>query len=95
MLGFIIALIAGYLVPQLDQTVSRPITKTLGKYMTFEDVETRLISFVVALIAASIIAAIFGSGSALGMIIGTLLGYFAMRIWAAMQAYVKGDEDEA
>ena len=93
MLGFIIAVIAGYLVPQLDKPVARPIMKALGKFMTFEETETRLISFVVALILAAIISAIISSGSAIGLIVGTLIGYFAMRIWAAMQSYVKGSDD--
>jgi len=94
MLGFIIALGGGYLVPQLDSTASKPIMKALGKYMSFEEVETRLISFIVAVLAVTIIASIFGSGSTLGIIVGTTIGYFAMRIWAAIQSYVKGDDDE-
>jgi len=64
MFGFLIAVVAGYLVPQLDKPVARPVIKTLSKYMEFEDVETRLISFVAALVAAAIVSAIFGTGSA-------------------------------
>ena len=94
MLGFLIALIAGYLVPQLDKPVARPVIKSLSKFMDFEEVETRLISFVAAFIAAALISTILGTGSALGMIVGTLLGYFAMRIWAAIQTYVKGNDEE-
>jgi len=95
MFGFLIAVVAGYLVPQLDKPVARPVIKTLSKYMEFEDVETRLISFVAALVAAAIVSAIFGTGSALGLIVGTLLGYFGQRIWNAIQSYVKGNDDEA
>ena len=94
MFGFLIALVAGYLVPQLDKPVARPVIKTLSKHMTFEEVETRLISFVAALIAAAVISAIFGTGSALGLIVGTLLGYFGQRIWNAIQAYIKGSDDD-
>jgi len=42
----------------------------------------------------AIVSAIYGTGSALRLIVGTLLGHFAMRIWGAIQAYVKGGDDE-
>jgi len=32
MLGFLIALGAGYIVPQLDKPVARPVIKTLSKF---------------------------------------------------------------
>lgn len=95
MFGFLIALVAGYLVPQLDKPVARPLIKVASKYMDFEEVETRLISFVVAMIVAAILSAVFDSGSALGLIVGTLLGYFALRIWGGIQSFLKGDDADA
>ena len=83
MLGFIVAAIAGFIVPQLERPLGRPVARFLAKYITLEDSETRLITFIVALIGAGIIGSLLDSGSAFWMTVAAVLGYFGSRFAAA------------
>ena len=55
----------------------------LGKYMTLDVVETRLLSFMAAMLAAGVVSVLLDSGSAFWVIAGGAIGYFATRIVAA------------
>lgn len=93
MFGFIAAAIAGFVAPQLDVPVARPLARFMEKHITLEASETRLISFVVAMLAAGIIGSLLGSGSAFWMILGGALGYFGTRIVAAARAAMDARKD--
>ena len=89
MIGFLVALIAGYFTPQLDSPVSVPLRRSISAHVPVQEVELRLISFIVAMLAAGLIAALFDSGSAFWVILGGALGYFGKRLFAAGQREVE------
>lgn len=94
MLGFLAAIVAGFVTPQLDSPVAGPLARILGKYMTIEAAETRLLSFMVAMLAAGVVAVLLDSGSTFWVMIGGVIGYFATRIVAAAREAMdarKGD----
>jgi len=95
MLGFIVALIAGFFVPQLDKPVTAPIVKALEPSFKIEPAEHRLISFMVALLAAAVIASLLDSGTTFGVILGAILGYFGMRIYTVLRRIIEGRTDGA
>ena len=80
MLGFIIAAIAGFLTPQIEGAVAGPIVKALDGHIRIEPSETRLIAFMVAMLAAGIAAALLTSGTAFWIVLGGVLGYFGTQI---------------
>lgn len=86
MLGFIVAAIAGFITPQLETPVARPLARMMEKHITLEAAETRLIAFIVAMLGAGIVASLLDSGSAFWMILGGAFGYFATRLVAAARA---------
>lgn len=83
MLGFIVSIVAGFIVPHLEAPVGRPLAKLMSKHITLEDTETRLISFIVAMLGAGIVASLLESGSMFWMTLGGALGYFGARLVAA------------
>jgi hypothetical protein len=85
MFGFVIAAVAGFLVPQLETAVAKPVIARLRKVIPIEGNEHRAISILLAMVIASFIASIFDSGSAIGLTIGLILGYFGTRILAVVQ----------
>ncbi len=93
MLGFLIAVAAGYLTPHLEGPVARPIAKMLSEHIKLEPEETRLIAFMVALLAAVIIGALLSTGSTFGIIIGAILGYFGQRIFDVLKKTIDGRSD--
>ncbi|WP_342070655.1 hypothetical protein [Yoonia algicola] len=93
MLGFLIAAAAGFLTPQIEGPVAGPIVKTLEGYFQVAPTEKRLIAFMVALLAAAILAAAFDSGSVFGIIIGAILGYFGQRIFNLLKKIIEGRQD--
>ncbi|PJI91496.1 hypothetical protein BC777_0324 [Yoonia maricola] len=93
MLGFLIAAAAGFLTPQLEGPVAGPIAKALEGYFPIAAHERRVIAFMVALLAAAILAAAFDSGSVFGIIIGAILGYFGKRIFDVLKKAIDGKRD--
>ena len=85
MLGFLIALGAGYLTPQLEDNAAAPVMNAVSKHVPVAPHEKRLVAFMLALVAAAILATIFDSGSILTVSAGVVLGYFGKRIVAAIQ----------
>ena len=93
MLGFIVAAIAGFITPHLEAPVARPLVRLAEKQITLEATETRLIAFIVAMLAAGVIGSLLNSGSAFWMILGGALGYFATRMVAAGRAVMDARKD--
>lgn len=93
MLGFFIAAAAGFLTPQIEGPVAKPIVKMLAGYFEVTPAETRLIAFMAALLAAAIVAAAVDSGSAIGVIAGAILGYFGVRIFNVVKKTIEGRQD--
>jgi hypothetical protein len=85
MLGFLIALAAGYLTPKLEEVAARPLAKSLKGSVRVEPGEMRTLAFMVGLLGAALLAAAFDSGNPFGVVLGGVLGYFATRIVAALR----------
>jgi hypothetical protein len=83
MLGFLVGAAAGFLTPHAEDTLARPVERALGRHMTLEPGELRLLSFMLAMLIAGIVAQMLNSGSAFWVILGGALGYFATRLSAA------------
>lgn len=93
MLGFLIAAVAGYLTPQLEGPVAGPVVKVLESYFPISANERRLIAFMIALLASSVLASAFDSGSLFGIIFGAILGYFGTRILDVLKKVIDGRRD--
>ncbi len=85
MWGFIVAVVAGFIAPQLEGPVTRPLEKAMRGYVPLEAGELRLASFIVAMLAAGILAELLHSGSAFWVILGGAIGWFGTRIVAAVR----------
>jgi len=93
MLGFLIAAAAGFLTPQIEGPVAGPIVKMLERFFPVPPVEKRLVAFMVALLAAAVLALALDSGSILGIIIGAILGYFGTRIFNVLKKTIEDRRD--
>ena len=80
MLGFLIALIAGGVTPMLETPIARPVARMMGNNVELADGELRALAFMVAMIIAGILCAVFSTGTPLSLAIGGTLGYFGMRL---------------
>jgi ABC-type microcin C transport system permease subunit YejE len=81
MLGFLIAAAAGFLTPQIESAVAKPLMSALEKHIPVTPSETSAIAFMVALLGAAVLGALVDSGSVFGVITGAILGYFGLRIF--------------
>ena len=88
MLGFIVAVIAGFLTPHIEPPVTRPLARMIERWITLEPGDVRLLSFALALLAAGLVAVLLDSGSAFWIVLGGTLGYFATRIVAALREVI-------
>jgi ABC-type microcin C transport system permease subunit YejE len=93
MLGFIIAVGGGVLVPMLEDPVGQTVSDQLRKFMPVEVGEARIIALLAVLIAVALLSALFGSGSILGVAVGVTLGYFATRLVTIVKKAVDGKPD--
>ena len=85
MLGFLIAVVAGVLTPSIEEALARPLAKTLRATLPVDSHEMRALAFMIAMLGAGLLAAALDSGSALGVMVGGVLGYFGTRIVAAVR----------
>jgi hypothetical protein len=90
MFGFFIALIAGFLTRHAEDPLTRPLLRRLGTRVVIEPGEVRLVSFVIVMLLAGLLAALLHSGSPFWVILGGAVGYFATRLLAAAQAVLDG-----
>ena len=88
MLGFICAVIAGFGAHYVDEPLVRPLTRALQGKIDIEPSETRLVGFILTMLIAGVAAELLDSGSAFWIILGGSLGYFALRIVAAVKAVI-------
>lgn len=80
MFGFIIALIAGAATPMLEGPAARPIARVLGANIALAEGELRALAFMIAMIIAGVLCAVFSTGTPLSLAIGGTLGFFGMRL---------------
>lgn len=88
MLGFICSVIAGFSAQYLEEPLVRPLVRALQGKIAIEAGETRLVAFIAAMLIAGVAAELLHSGSAFWIILGGALGYFAIRIVAAVKAVI-------
>jgi hypothetical protein len=90
MLGFVLAVVAGWLTPAAEGAVARPLARALGPRIVVEEREMRAFAFVVVMLAAGLLAEIFDSGSAFWVILGGAVGFFGTRIVEVVRAVIAG-----
>ncbi len=90
MFGFIVALAAGFITPTVEEPLAKPLARAMAPHIVVEPGEMRVLAFMLMMIAAGIVASVFGTGSALGLAVGGALGYFAARIVDAIRKAMDG-----
>lgn len=80
MFGFLIAVIAGAVTPMLEAPVARPVAGLMSNNVELVDGELRVLAFMIAMIVAGILCAVFSTGTPLSLAVGGMLGYFGMRL---------------
>lgn len=88
MLGFICAVIAGFAAHYVEEPLVRPLARALQGKIDIEPAETRLVGFIITMLIAGVVAELLRNGSAFWVILGGALGYFALRIIAAVKSLV-------
>lgn len=88
MLGFLIAAGLGYLTPKLVAPLGTPVVKALQNHIKIAPEEKRLITFMLAMLIAAIVAVLIGSGTPFWIMVGGVLGYFGSRIFAAVKKII-------
>lgn len=90
MLGFLIAVAGGAVTPMIEGPLARPVARAMGGNIEIADTELRALAFMIAMIGAGILCAVFGTGSPLGLAVGGTLGYFGMRLARWLQRIIEG-----
>jgi type IV secretory pathway TrbD component len=83
MLGFVVAVVAGFLTPAAEETLARPVERALREHILLDQGERRLLAFVLVMLLAGVAANLLNSGSPFWVILGGALGYFGTRLVAA------------
>lgn len=90
MLGFILAVVAGWLTPVAEGPVARPLAKAMRPQVAVEEGEMRVLAFIFMMLVAGLLAEIFDSGSAFWVIAGGTLGFFGTRIVTWLRGVLGG-----
>lgn len=90
MLGFLIAAAAGFLTPQITQSLADPVIKAVSGQISITPGERTIVGFMLAMMGAAIASALLQSGTPFGVVAGGVLGYFGTRIVAALQKLING-----
>lgn len=77
MLAFLVAIVAGAVVPLIEGIVKGPLS-ALG--LELEEGESRTVAFIVAMLGVGIVGWVWSSGSVFWVILGGALGLFGLRI---------------
>ncbi len=86
MLAFVLALIAGAVVPFCQETIRQFLPKVGKGDIALEDTEIQILTLLALLIAVALLVALSGSHAhALPLLFGGGIGFFGKRIWV----YVK------
>ncbi len=80
MLGFIIAVAAGFLTPYADGPLSGPLIARAAPLVNITPTETRLVSFMTLMLIVGLLAMILHTGSSFWIVLGGIIGYFAVRV---------------
>jgi len=89
MLGFIVAVIAGFLTPHAETPVAAPLARWIERWIPMRPGEVRLLAFALMLLAAGLVSVLLDSGSAFWIVLGGTLGYFGTRIVTAFREQVQ------
>lgn len=89
MIGFIVAVAAGYLTPQFQSSVAPPVAQAL-KPLSILESEYDVIGLMAAFLAAALVSTVLSSGSTLGIAIGVAIGYFGTRLVKIVQDATSG-----
>jgi len=90
MIGFIVAVVAGWLTPMLEAPLARPLARAMGPRILVEPGEMRALAFIIAMLAAGVLAELFDSGSAFWVILGGAVGFFGTRLAGALRVVIEG-----
>lgn len=93
MLGFLIAAAAGFLTPQITDSLAGQVIRAMSVHIKVEPTEKRLVGFMLAMLAAGIAASLLHSGTPFWVILGGVLGYFGTRIATTAQKLFNGGAD--
>lgn len=93
MFGFLLAIGAGFVTPQLDKPVAEPLLKAVSGWIDTTEVEVRLVAFMIAMLAAGVASNLLNSGATFWVILGGVLGYFLTRIIAAAKTAIDQNSD--
>jgi hypothetical protein len=90
MLGFIVAVVAGWLAPAAEGPVARPLARALGPRLAVAESEMRALSLIIMMLAAGLAAEALDSGSPFWVILGGAIGFFGTRIVTALRDVIDG-----
>ncbi len=98
LLNLFLGALAGYLTPQAEPHLDKALKDILLDDVPMKEGEFRLFAFIVMMIVASVLAALFGAdSSAFLLLLGGGLGVFGQRIYKALTtkkiAPAKTEED--
>ncbi len=90
MIGFILAVVAGWLTPAVEGPLTRPLAKAMAPRILVEPGEMRALSFIIVMVAVGVLAELFDSGSTFWVILGGAIGFFGTRIIGALRVVIEG-----
>lgn len=85
MIGFLLAVAAGFAVPYAIEPLARPVANAARPWLHVEDAELPLLAFILLMLAVSVLAALVTGGSAFLLLLGGGVGYFAPRAVAGLR----------
>jgi hypothetical protein len=85
MIGFLLAIAVGFAVPYIEAPVVQPLSRVVERFIRLEPGEGRTVAFALAAILAGLLSVIFGSSNPFWVAVGLTLGYFLLRIVAAVR----------
>ena len=94
MVGFIIAVAAGYFSKMAEGMLARPVAAILGDYIKVEEHEIPVLGFMLVMLIAGVCSALLDSGTAFMVIFGGSLGYFGARIVTAVKTVINPPKND-
>ncbi len=86
LITLILGIAAGFGASRAERHVRQMLTNTLLSDPPITPLELRLFSFALCLLAAGVLAALLGDGSAVDLALGAVLGVFAPRAIASYRS---------
>lgn len=91
MLGFVVAVVAGWLTPVAEKTLARPLARALGPRLAVDEAEMRALAFIIVMLAAGVLAEVFDSGAPFWVILGGAVGFFGTRLVTRLREVIAGE----